>query len=49
MPVNTNCAAMQAGVEILRCLHGGPADWSRCKQRLDIVVKQQSAGGLYQR
>jgi hypothetical protein len=46
VPVNTNCAAMQAGVEILRFLHRGAADWARCKRRLDIVARQQSKSGF---
>jgi hypothetical protein len=45
-PVNTNCAAMQAGVEILRFLHGGAADWTRCKHRLDVVSRQQTESGF---
>lgn len=46
VPINANCAAMQAGVEFLRFLHAGAADWARCKNRLDVVSRQQSASGF---
>jgi hypothetical protein len=46
VPINTNCAAMQAGVEVLRFLHAGAADWVRCKDRLDVVGGQQSESGF---
>mgnify|MGYP000445214338 CR=1 FL=1 len=45
-PINANCAAMQAGVQMLRQLHAQQADWSLCKQRLEIVSTQQSDSGL---
>jgi hypothetical protein len=45
-PINANCAAMQAGVEFLRLCHGEPAGVDRCKQRLEIVWRQQSDSGL---
>lgn len=45
-PINANCAAMQAGVQMLRHLLTGRADWQRCRQRLDLVAAQQSGSGF---
>ncbi len=45
-PGNTHLVAMHAGIEILRFLHGGAADWARCAQRLNAVVQRQSSSGI---
>jgi hypothetical protein len=45
-PDHTHVAAMQAGIEVLRFLHGGAADWERCAQRLSAVRRQQGASGF---
>lgn len=46
VPINTHCAAMQVGVEILRFLHSGNADWGRVRLRLETVAGQQSESGF---
>jgi len=45
-PINTNCAAMQAAVEILRHRQTGQCDWNRCAALLDLVASQQTPSGL---
>ncbi len=45
-PTNTNCAAMQAGVQMLRWSLRRQADWQRCMERLQVVASQQTDSGF---
>lgn len=46
VPTSATCAAMQAGVRMLRQLHTGQTDWEQCKDYLNIVAGQQTQTGF---
>lgn len=45
-PLNANCAAMQAGVQMLRQVYSCKADWARCRRQLEVVAAQQTPSGF---